>query len=44
MRPVLRVKLQRKAAGKADRLHFENIALGEKLAAIGQIEALAVIE
>ena len=36
------MKLQREGAAKTDRLHFENVAFGEQLAAEGQIEALAV--
>ena len=36
----LGMKLQREGTLEADRLYFENIALGEQLAAVRQVEAL----
>src|SRR5262249_42845123 len=36
------MKLQGEGAADTDRLHFENVAFGEKLGAVGQVETLAV--
>ena len=37
------MKLQREGAPAADRLHFENIALGKKLGAVRQVEPFAML-